>query len=196
MHWSCESTDASPNRVVSIGDGAASSVSPRSTGAVIANLCRLLSEDSESTSAMDLVPHARMPLLKAKMHSTDAKITLSPLPLAEIPAHQTAELISKAFAELPHAQKLVLLMKALLRDDNYLGPFFGVHSGGVSSYTITLMVIAFCKFQVCIQSECLHCLTFMPYCPASAVEELECKRFDEVPPHPHGLQLLSRFSSH
>lgn len=82
------------------------------------------------------------------MHSTDVKMTLSPLELAEIPAHQTAELIAQAFTDLPHAQKLVLLMKALLRDDNYLGSFFGVHSGGVSCYTITLMVVAFCKFQV------------------------------------------------
>lgn len=89
-----------------------------------------------------------MPLLKAKMHSTDVKITLSPLQVAEIPAHQTAELVAGAFSELPHAQKLVLLMKALLRDDNYLGSFLGVHSGGVSSYTVTLMVVAFCKFQV------------------------------------------------
>lgn len=89
-----------------------------------------------------------MPLLKVKMHSTDVKITLSPLPVAEIPAHQTAELVARAFSDVPHAQKLVLLMKALFRDDNYLSSFFGIHSGGVSSYTITLMVIAFCKFQV------------------------------------------------
>eukprot|EP00892_Ulva_mutabilis_P009544 jgi/Ulvmu1/6962/UM033_0019.1 len=115
--------------------------------AELEKLMRYLSDESEASSSLDLVPHARMPVLKARMHSTDVKITLSPLQVEDIPAHQTAELVSRAFSDLPHAQKLVLLMKAFLRDEKCLGSLLGVHSGGVSSYTITLMVIAFCKFQ-------------------------------------------------
>lgn len=90
-----------------------------------------------------------MPLLKAKIAGgVDLKATLSPLGVNEIPACQTAELVSKTFKELPHARKLLLILKALMRSPNCLSTFVGVHTGGVSSYTVTLMVLAFCKFQV------------------------------------------------
>lgn len=92
---------------------------------------------------------ARMPLLKAKLSGgIELKVTLSPLDVSDIPACQTAELVSKTFKELPHARKLLLILKALMRPPNCLSALVGVHTGGVSSYTITLMVLAFCKFQV------------------------------------------------
>jgi DNA polymerase sigma len=90
-----------------------------------------------------------MPLLKARIAGgIELKLTLSPLEVAEIPACQTAEIVSKTFKELPHARKLLLITKALMRAPNCLHAFVGVHTGGVSSYTVTLMVLAFCKFQV------------------------------------------------
>ena len=90
-----------------------------------------------------------MPLLKGKLSGgIELKATLSPLDVSDIPACQTAELVSETFKELPHARKILLILKALMRPPNCLNSLVGVHTGGVSSYTITLMVLAFCKFQV------------------------------------------------
>lgn len=111
--------------------------------------CRILTEETTLVSDLEIVRTARMPLLKAKLSGgIDLKVTLSPLDVKDIPACQTAELVSKTFKELPHARKLLLILKALMRPPNCLNAMVGVHTGGVSSYTITLMVLAFCKFQV------------------------------------------------
>jgi hypothetical protein len=111
--------------------------------------CRILTEETTLVDDLEIVRTARMPLLKAKLSGgIQLKVTLSPLDVKDIPACQTAELVSKTFKKLPHARKLLLILKALMRPPNCLSSLVGVHTGGVSSYTVTLMVLAFCKFQV------------------------------------------------
>jgi DNA polymerase sigma len=95
------------------------------------------------------VRYARMPLLKlALQDGTAVKITLSPLKGDDIPALRTASLVARMLQELPHARQLLLVMKALMQPPNCLSNFVGVHTGGVSSFTVTLLVLAFCKLQV------------------------------------------------
>lgn len=103
----------------------------------------------ELTDGAELVGSARMPLLKLTLRGGGplAKLTLSPLPRAAIPAVRTAAVVAAHLERLPHARPLLLLLKALMRPPNALSNFVGVLAGGISSFTATLLALAFCKYQ-------------------------------------------------
>jgi hypothetical protein len=110
---------------------------------------RLIKEETELALAIDAVPHARMPLMTVTLADNVAmKVTLSPHAEADIPAVRTSALLNGLFKQMPHARKILLVLKALMVPGNALSAVVGVHTGGISSFTMALLVLAFCKFQV------------------------------------------------
>jgi hypothetical protein len=90
-----------------------------------------------------------MPLMTLTLtDGITVNVTLSPQPEPAIPAVRTATLLKNLLGSMPHARKILIVLKGLMLPHSALADFAGVHSGGVSSFVMTLLVLAFCKIQV------------------------------------------------
>jgi hypothetical protein len=111
--------------------------------------CRLIEKETDISRHIEPVPRARMPLMTLTL--TDGitmNVTLSPQLEPAIPAVRTATLLKELLSMMPHARKILIVLKALMLPNGALADFAGVHSGGISSFVMTLLVLAFCKIQV------------------------------------------------